>query len=72
MGANHVTAVESLGAAVDIVSANPQNGYADSRVTVVEADTRNFLARPGDRFDVIDLALTAPYRPVTSGAYSLA
>lgn len=72
MGAGHVTAVESLGAAIDVVSATPQNVYADSRVTVIEADARNFLARTGDRFDVIDLALTAPYRPVTSGAYSLA
>jgi hypothetical protein len=38
----------------------------------VIAEPRTFVERTQDTFDVIDLALTAPYRPVTSGAYSLA
>ena len=44
--------------------------FASARfVQVAEADPRDL---PDERFDVIDLALTDPYRPVTSGAYSLA
>jgi hypothetical protein len=39
---------------------------------VVIGDPRSYTARTGRRFDVIDLALTSPYRPVSSGAYSLA
>ena len=36
------------------------------------AEPRTYIERTDDRFDIVDLALTAPYRPVTSGAYSLA
>ena len=71
-GAASVTAVESLGSVVEIVGSYPESAYSDPRVTVEEVDARSFLARTTDRFDVIDLALTSPYRPVTSGAYSLA
>lgn len=46
--------------------------YDDPRVHVVDEEPRTFVERTGERFDVVDLALTAPYRPVTSGAYSLA
>jgi hypothetical protein len=38
----------------------------------VADEPRAYVERAADQFDVIDLALTAPYRPVTSGAYSLA
>lgn len=71
-GSARVTAVEPLGPAVAAASGANPNVYGDARVTVIEEDPRSFLARTGSRFDVVDLALTAPYRPVTSGAYSLA
>ena len=46
--------------------------YADQRVTVITEDSRAFLQRNAARYDVIQLALTDPNRPITSGAYSLA
>jgi hypothetical protein len=72
MGAARVTVVESLAAAVDAVTDSPDSIYSDPRVTVIEAEPRSHLAAAADLFDVIDVALTSPYRPVTSGAYSLA
>ena len=72
MGSRHVTAVESYGAAIDAVARTPDSVYSDPRVTVVHAEPRSHVARTEDRFDIVDLALTSPYRPVTSGAYSLA
>jgi hypothetical protein len=71
-GAAAVTAVEPHGAVVDMIASEGWSVYDDPRVTVVVDDPRTFVERTGDLFDVIDLALTAPYRPVTSGAYSLA
>ncbi len=71
-GAAAVTAVEPHGAVIDVIGAEGRSVYDDPRVRVVVDDPRTFVERTGERFDVIDLALTAPYRPVTSGAYSLA
>jgi hypothetical protein len=71
-GAASVLAVESHGTAVEVIRSSGASVYDDPRVTVTDADARTFVERTGDRFDVIDLALTSPYRPVTSGAYSLA
>ncbi len=71
-GAGAVTAVEPSGAAVAAAAAARPDPYADARVTVVAEEPRAFAERTGRQFDVVDLALTAPYRPVTSGAYSLA
>jgi hypothetical protein len=71
-GAGSVLAVEPHGTAVEVIRSSGASAYDDRRVTVVDADPRTFIERTGDRFDVIDLALTSPYRPVTSGAYSLA
>ncbi len=70
-GARSVTAVEPSRAAREAAAAGA-DPYGDPRVTVVAEETRSFAERTGERFDVVDLALTAPYRPVTSGAYSLA
>ena len=70
-GAASVTAVEPHGAVIDVIGGQGESIYDDPRVTVVIDDSRTFVERAGERFDVIDLALTAPYRPVTSGAYSL-
>lgn len=71
-GAGRVTAVEPHGGAVAAMTGETGNPYADARVAVVSESPRTFVERTVERFDVIDLALTTPYRPVTSGAYSLA
>ena len=71
-GARSVVAVESHGTAVEMIRSSGPSAYDDSRVVVAHADPRTFVERTGRRFDVIDLAHTSPYRPVTSGAYSLA
>jgi hypothetical protein len=49
--------------------------YQDDRVEVVSEEGRSYARRHGRRsdgtFDVVHLALSDSYRPVTSGAYSL-
>jgi hypothetical protein len=67
-GARSITAVEPNELALEAASAV----YADPRTRVIVDEPRAYVERAADQFDVIDLALTAPYRPVTSGAYSLA
>ncbi|MBI3762037.1 MAG: hypothetical protein HY260_09285, partial [Chloroflexi bacterium] len=71
-GARHVTALHGEPLAAEIIGEFGSGLYGDSRVTVVHESARTFLARSAERFDVVLLALTDPYRPVTSGAYSLA
>lgn len=70
-GADTVTVAEPYRDAIAAVRRRAGNIYDDSRVRVVAADTRTFVERTEEHFDVVDLALTAPYRPVASGAYSL-
>jgi hypothetical protein len=58
------------------VAANPLVGmaadlYAGPAPTVVFDDPRSYVRRSGRSYDVVTLALTAPYRPIRSGAYSL-
>ncbi|MCP3976528.1 MAG: hypothetical protein GY720_18730, partial [bacterium] len=71
-GAGTVTAVEPHGDVIEAIATEGASIYDHPRVEVVVGDPRTFVERSGARFDVIDLALTSPYRPVTSGAYSLA
>lgn len=71
-GAGAVTAVESDGLVVTAAREVAGSVYDDPRVEVVVAEPRSYVERTRARYDVISLALTAPYRPVTSGAYSLA
>jgi hypothetical protein len=74
-GAEQVTAVVANPLAVRAVR---QQGawagyvYDDPRVRVVTQEARSFVRRTQARYDVIDLALTAPQRTIVSGAYSLA
>jgi hypothetical protein len=67
-GARSITAVEPNELALEAASAV----YDDPHTHVIVDEPRAYVERTSDQFDVIDLALTAPYRPVTSGAYSLA
>ncbi len=46
--------------------------FADARVRTVVAPPRSFLAADRHTYDIVFLPLTDAYRPVTSGAYSLA
>jgi len=74
-GARAVTAVESNPLIVEAVRAQGEwagNLYDDPRVTVVVEEGRAYARRARERYDVVLLSLTAPQRPVTSGAYSLA
>ena len=47
-----------------------RNLTADPRIVALNRSTRGAL-RSGADFDVVDFALSSPYRPVTAGAYSL-
>ena len=71
-GAGSIVAVEPHAAAVRAIRESGPSSYDDLRVVTVDDDPRVFAERTQSRFDIVDLALTAPYRPVTSGAYSLA
>lgn len=71
-GAGSVTAVEPHRRAVEAIRSHGPSAYDDPRVALVFADSRTFVERTDEEFDIIDVALTSPYRPVTSGAYSLA
>ncbi|MBN2389341.1 MAG: hypothetical protein JXR84_01375, partial [Anaerolineae bacterium] len=66
-GAAHVTAVE----ANPLIVATAGEIYATPRVTTVLEEPRSFVRRTASRYDVVTLALTTPYRPIRSGAYSL-
>ncbi|MFN2283170.1 MAG: hypothetical protein ACK2UQ_02020, partial [Anaerolineae bacterium] len=63
----HITAVE----ANPLIVAAAGDIYRTPRVTVVVEDPRSFVRRTASRYDVVTLALTTPYRPIRSGAYTL-
>ncbi|MGB9723076.1 MAG: spermidine synthase [Chloroflexia bacterium] len=67
-GAAEVTAVEANPLIVEAAGAI----YRHPHVGVVVEDARSFVRRTSERYDVVTLALSAPYRPIQSGAYSLA
>jgi hypothetical protein len=71
------TALDQGAASVVAVEANPLlveaagQVYQDARVQVVEEEGRSYARRSEETFDLVHLALSDGYRPVTSGAYSL-
>jgi len=67
-GAVSVTAI----AANPLIVAAAGESYRAPGVNAVIEDARSFIRRTTDRYDVLTLALTTPYRPIRSGAYSLA
>jgi hypothetical protein len=74
-GAQAVTAVEPNPLIVQAIRAQGEwagSIYDDPRVAVVLEEGRAYARRARAQYDVVVLALTAPQRPVTSGAYSLA
>jgi hypothetical protein len=73
LGAQAVTAVEGNPLVLELaLQAAPTGIYADPRVTAIADEPRAFLRRTAQRYDVVQLSLAQPFRPVTSGAYSLA
>jgi len=74
-GAASVTVTEPNPLIVDAVQsagAWAGNLYSDRRVTVVAEEGRAHARQTDEQFDVIVLSLADAYRPVASGAYSLA
>ncbi|MBN1872952.1 MAG: hypothetical protein JXA33_01875 [Anaerolineae bacterium] len=67
-GAARVTAIESN----PLIVAAAGNIYQAPRVMPVLEEARSFIRRTQTRYEVISLPLTTPYRPIRSGAYSLA
>jgi len=74
-GAASITAVEgnplTVEAVWQVLDGEPKNPYADRRVQTVFQEGRSYLHRTGEQYDVVLVSLVDPYRPVTSGAYSL-
>lgn len=73
-GARSVVAVEANGLVVVALCGELRAwaGLADDpRVTLVHQEPRAFARQSTDRFDVVQIALTDAYRPVTSGAFTL-
>lgn len=66
-GVASVVAVESNALLVEAAG----SAYQDGRVETVIDEGRSYARRRDETFDVVHLALTDGYRPVTSGAYSL-
>jgi hypothetical protein len=74
-GARTVTAVEANPLIVEAVRMQGEwagSLYDDPRVSVAVEEGRAYARRAREWYDVVVLSLTAPQRPVTSGAYSLA
>lgn len=72
-GVPEIVAVNSSSLERQAIAAvvGPLDPYAGPRVHAQVASPRVFLAGDRTAYDVIFLPLTDPYRPVTSGAYSL-
>ena len=66
-GAASVVAVERNALLVEAGG----DAYRHPLVTVVTEDARSYSRRSDQAFDIVHLALSDGYRPVTSGAYSL-
>jgi hypothetical protein len=69
-GAGSVVAVEPNRLALE-AARSAGTVYDDPRVSLTIEEPRAFVEATDQTYDVIWLSLTAPYRPVTSGAYSL-
>ncbi len=67
-GAVQVTAVEANPLIVEAAGGI----YTAPQVTLAIEEPRSFVRRTPARYDVVVLALTTPYHPIRSGAYSLA
>jgi spermidine synthase len=69
--ARQVTVVQSNPAMADAVRRWGGDLSHDSRVNLVVEDSRSYLRRKSDEYDLVVLPLTDSFRPVTAGAYAL-
>lgn len=73
--ASRVTVAEDNALLIDVLDERyadfTHHLYDDSRVRVINEEGRAFARRTDERFDIVDVALTDGFKPVTSGAYSL-
>ncbi len=73
LGAREVHAVEDNPLVLTLaLRAAPSGIYADPRVRAFVGEPRAFLRGHAQGYDVVQLSLSRPFRPVMSGAYSLA
>lgn len=70
-GAREIVIVEENPLIAHVARTYAPRVFADARVRVVTVGARSFLARTREKFDVVHLALSEPFRPVTAGAYAL-
>ena len=73
-GARSVVAVEPNSLVVDALRGSLREwaGLADDpRVDLVHREIRTYIRQTDRRFDVVQLGLTDPHRPITSGAFTL-
>jgi hypothetical protein len=68
LGAQAITAIEPN----PLVVEGALSVYALPTVQTIGESGRSYARQTKQRYDVVTLSLTAPYRPVRSGAYSLA
>ena len=70
-GAREIVAVEENPLVAEVAQQFAPHSFGDARVRLVSEGARSFVAHSRDRFDVVHLALSDPFRPVTAGAYAL-
>lgn len=69
--ARELTIVEENPLVAQVARAYAPHAFGDARVRVVTTSARSFLARSPQKFDIVHLALSEPFRPVTAGTYAL-
>ncbi len=69
--ARSITVVDKNPALAEAIRGQAGNPYKEPAVRVVTGEPRGFLARDSTRYDLIDLALSANFRSVTAGAFTL-
>lgn len=69
--AREIVVVEENPLVAAVARTYAPRAFAEARVRVVTGGARSFLARTREKFDVVHLALSEPFRPVTAGAYTL-
>lgn len=70
-GASEIIAVEDNPLIARAAQEFAPNVFDDPRVHLVAEGARSYTARSRDEFDVVHLALSDPFRPVSAGAYAL-
>jgi len=69
--AREIVIVEENPLVAQVARTYAPRAFGDARVRVVTQSARGFVARSRETFDLVHLALSEPFRPVTAGAYAL-